>query len=326
MNEFEERINLRSIPKELRTQEVCEFAVSEGKTPGAIRFVPAKLKNYEMCKKAVIRDPKNISYVPVEILTKEFYDEIVSLGVLIPIKHRGYVQECLKLHAGIFEVSQTILSTTSYPEVSDIELSNVAGFFDKVTINYLNKLGIRTLEDLFREYDNPGFVHLFSAKSQNLDWLVPAIRLLRCKYLGEDPMIDMEAENCGDFLNSFGFSNRAYNCLMWEGIGNETSYHIKEKGKPRGEYHLLEIMKSDACVDRFSRIRNMGKKTLEEIVTKAAIVVDYYSKKPQVTDDLNELFYELQRLTVERYKINEQINIVNDKIREKTIGKGGIQK
>jgi len=328
--------SLGQIPTELRTLELCEFAVSLSTKGSILASVPAKFRNYEMCKTAVTRDPKSIRNVPAGILTKEFYEEIISLGINIPFKNMGYVKECLNLHAGIMGIPLENINVEQdnkvYKDFNNIILTNINGIFDEFTIKTLNNYGIKTLDDLFQQSTKPGFINIFSStKSKKIhNQLIPAIRLLRCKYLNEDPLIPLNTDNDSEFLESFGFSVRAYNCLKRAGIGNGNSKYAKENLESK-EYHLLEIIKSNTCVQRLSKIINIGENTLLEIITKATIASDYYSKKKQETkdyqtDDLQELFIELQRLIEESKKISEQINIVQEKIQEKTLGKGGALK
>ena len=87
---------LGCVPKERRTFEICEYAISI--SGSALKNVPDNIKNADLCFKAVVKYPSAIKYVPVEFLNQEFVDELNSAGVVIPIKNRGYVNECLTIN------------------------------------------------------------------------------------------------------------------------------------------------------------------------------------------------------------------------------------
>lgn len=311
---------LGSLPDEVRTPELCELAVSlKG---GALTNVPEKYRTYEMCKTAVLSDPKTIRKVPVEILTPEFYNEVIQNGAIIPIKHMGYVRECLEINKKLAE--ENPLKTNKgavvenpvpdYSNYADKPLQSISWFFSPTALKHLEKFGVINLGQLFTLVDCPDFATLFSS-SVAFREIKGTTKLLKCKFLNEDPLIDESDEELTvDELSSmFGFTNRTTNAFRRTGTTAK---------------RFFEIMRSETPQLELENIRYLGDSGVREIMEKAKIVMDYHDQHKNQDESLEQLNAELQRLIEERRKIDEQTDLVLAKIQEKlkTQSKGGVLK
>jgi hypothetical protein len=338
---------LSGLPEERKTPEFCELAVS--KNPKAFRYVPSQYKTYEMCKTVVMNDPSLIKLVPVEILTRDFFTELQKSNIVIPDNCMGYVKECLKAHdsmAGITNPNinsdnkESELPKTEIPvDIKNISLNSLAVFFSQATLKLFETYGITNLEQLFKIASTSDYVKYFGS-SAIYNELTNTIRLLKCKYLGQTPLIDINDEQMewDELYYLLGLSTRSRNCLKRCGFCKNAKEYFERMQNPRVEESLM-------------RVRNMGANGLKEIMQKTNIILNYYeSHKVAETDptklEENEipkndnvstriendtaesLNAELQRLREERKKIDEQIDIVLAKIQEKMLAqsKGGALK
>lgn len=317
---------LGSIPKEKRTREYCETAVLEN--PKALRFVPNEYKTYEMCKKSVIRVPETLKYVPVQILTQEFIDELLFDGIVIPKKVTGYVKVCLETNSKKQNIENISLPKENVtenvvPDASqNITIDSLGDLFTINIIRLLNKYNVITLADLIKVVDNPTLCIEYFGNSRYYDEIVNTTRLLKCKYLDEDPMIDINDEEKAsiEFLKSLGVRPN-YRLLYY--FENKS---IKE---------VFALAKKEDITDKLMKINSVGKTIAQSTVNRVNIISDYYERHPEkipspVIDEelssvsLEEVYAELKRLKEEKEKLDSQIEIVLRKIKklEKRQGMG----
>ena len=313
-------LSLSKIPDIYKTPEICQLAVSLNAM--ALVSVPNQLKTYDMCKMAVLYDPRSIRRVPVEILTQEFYDDVIQNGAIIPIKNMSYVRECIEINRKLEEEnpiktnkSANVPSATlDYSNYIDKSLKSISWFFSQTGLKHLEKYGITNLGKLFEFVDNPNFATLFSTSVVYRE-VKGTVKILKCKFLDEDPLIDESDEEISieDLSSMFGFTNRTANAL------SEAKINAKE---------LFEIMRSETPQLELENIRYLGNSGVREIMEKVKIVMDYHDKHKDQDESLEQLNAELQRLREEKRKIDEQTNIVLAKIQEKLISqsKGGVLK
>lgn len=329
-------IALAGIPNDRKTKEFCELAMANNMK--AFRYVPNQYKTYEMCKNAILFDPKLIKKVPVEILTKQFFTELQEMGVVILDKYMGYVNECLQAHDKMNQTNINFVSqntniqlpkTETALELKNIDINNLTVFFSTSILKQLTNYGITNLEQLFAFAMTPDFVTYFN-RCAIWDEVSNTIRLLRCKYLHEDPLIDIndeqiESEELYKFL---GFSTRSTHCLQRIDFCKNAKEFFEKMRNP------LERVK-------LNRVRNLGENSLREILEKSNIVIHYYEnlkereerpknlEKVELDDNtLESLNTELKRLQEERKRVDNRIDIVIAKIQEKILeqSKGGILK
>ena len=321
---------LGSVPKEKRTLEVCDYAISN--YGGALRNVPDNVKNSELCLKAVVKDPNAIKYVPVELLTQEFVDSLTAAGVVIPMKNRSYVYECLKVHKILEEnelnsdkVVADIPKLDVNKDYSNIRLESLSGLFTDASLKLLASHDISTIGDLLSMSDNSTFQGMVLGNSEPAYLeITGAIKLLKCKYMNIDPMIYFmdtgdAYKDMRDFSEMIGFSGRAKNALYRNGMSPKKLYDIVKS--PNGEYSLYQI-------------RNAGNTTVQEILFKTAIVIDYYDKKTEksklATDDetIEALNEELSQVRAEIQRLNARTDEILAKIHERMLEKikGGVSK
>lgn len=338
-------IALGGIPEPRRTPDLCEIAVANNAK--ALRYVPNKYKTYEMCKNAIMFNPKLIKAVPVEIMTRQFVEEIKSMNIIIDNKDLGYIQECIKAH----DKMDSFLNPNKENEDAQIEENDILQDFNNISINNLSmyfthpilqlleKLNIKTLGQLFKESQQPNFITNIQKSAVHQE-LMGTIKLLRCKYLKYDPLIDINDEEMTvlEMSASLGLSTRAYNGLKRGGI----LYDVNVK-------QFFEKMRDPSIRLKLQRVRNLGEAAITEILLKVGIVIDYYDNvknksenivtaengkieeiNPTLTeaDTLESLNAELQRLREERKRIDAQTDIILAKIQEKMLeqSKGGVSK
>lgn len=321
---------LRCVPKEKRTFEVCEYAISS--YGGALRNTPDNVKNAELCFKAVVKDPSIIKYVPVEFLTQEFVDSLNNAGVVIPMRNREYVNECLTAHKKLEQQQldfEEVVSTTPKleinPEYSSIRLESIAGLLTEASLKVLVEQNILTVGDLLSVSDNNAFygIILNNPKATYKE-IRGAIRLLKCKYLDIDPMITFEDtedayKDMRNFGKEIGFSTRAENVLCRGRISPKSLY---------------ELMNDPSRESKLYHIRNAGGTVVQEILLKMSILIDFYDKKEKkestATEDetIEALNEELAQVRAEIQRLNARTDEILAKIQEKMLekNKGGVLK
>ena len=319
---------LGSVPKEKRTFEVCEYAIS--RYGGALRNTPDNVKNAELCFKAVVKDPSIIKYVPVEFLTQEFVDSLNNAGVVIPMRNRGYVNECLTAHKKLeqqqLDFEETVSATPKLeinPNYSSIRLESIAGLLTEASLKVLAEQNILTVGDLLGVSDNNAFYGMvLNNPKATYKEIRGAIRLLKCKYLDIDPMITFE--DTGDayidmrnFGEEIGFSSRVENILCRGRISPKKLYELmSDPNREKKLYH----------------IRNIGNIAVEEILLKMTILTEYYDNKEKKTSTATEdetieaLNEELAQVRAEIQRLNARTDEILAKIQEKMLekNKGGV--
>ncbi len=316
---------LGCVPVERRTLEVCDYAISiYGR---ALRNVPDNVINSQLCFKAVVKDPSAIKFVPVEFLNQEFISTLNTAGVVIPIKNRSYVDECLKAHEKLegqqLNFEEIVSNTPKFnvdPKYSNIRLESLSGLFTRPALKVLVQNNIFTVYDLLTVSDDSKFYGMILNNPKAIYREIRgAIRLLKCKYLDIDPMINFEDTGMMAFGNEIGFSVRTINILLRGGMSPKMLY---------------DIMKSPDRMDELCHIRNSGPSSVEEMIFKTTIVIDYYDKKAEKSETFTEdetiesLNEELVQVRAEIERLNARTDEILAKIQEKMLekGKGGVLK
>ena len=303
---------LGNVKKERRTQEICEFALKC--YPSSLRHVPDEIKTYEMCLNAIMKDPRIIKYVPIRFITEDFVEEIshhhnVS-NILCLEKYRDYINEGIKTNKIIN--SEIDLNCTDEevidPKYMEITLLSEGGFFTQNALKLLNCNGINTLYDLFKVSKNSDFyLAMLDNDRPVYREIRAAIRLLKCKYMGTDPLISFDDDrDISDIFDALGLSIRSQNRLMRAGYSKKDIYEL--------------VHYEDARNVILYRIKETGKVTYEEIALKTQIVFDYNkAKKEDKSDDLTleELEEEYKRLTILAKNVDNRIKEIAFKIQEK---------
>ena len=321
---------LGCVPKEKRTFEVCEYAISN--YGGALRNVPDNVKNADLCFKAVFKNPSIIKYVPVEFLNQEFVDALNSAGVVIPIRNRKYVNECLTAHKKLEQEQldfNAVVSETPKlnldPKYSNIKLESLSGLLTVASLKLLLQNNIITVGDLLKVSDNSALYGMILNNPKSVyKEIRGAIRLLKCKFMNIDPLIEFvdtgnERADIREFGNEIGFSTKAENVLSRGGISPK---------------RLFEIMHNPNEQSSLYRIRNAGEAIVQEIIYKTTIVTDFYDKKEKKQETATEdetivsLNEELAQIRAEIQRLNARTDEILAKIQEKMLdkNKGGVLK
>lgn len=185
-----------------------------------------------------------------------------------------------------------------YIEYENMMLANLTNFFSNNALIKLSEYQILTLKDLFEKFEDDDFSKSFEQTSIKLkNEILGTVKLLRCKYFGENPQIDYD-----NFPSSFGFSSRivqAFSLYSNVGISPEI---------------LLEMARNDDF-SQLIRRRNIGVSAVQEIRNKVMIIYNYYIEKKK-EKGIVSLLGELQHLLIELNENikEEQYNLIVDNI------------
>lgn len=313
---------LASVPIERRTFEVCDYAVRT--YAGALKSVPDGIKTPQMCFNAVVKDPSMIKYVPVDILNSEFIEMLNAVGVDIPVKFHSYIESCLEANRKLegetinLDRSNTIKLNFSsgYP---GIKIETLGGLLSETNISFLKKHGVMTIEDLLQKSQNRDLYKMILDENvSGYKEIDVAIKLIKCKYLDVDPMIEFDPEKTmEETAVDFGFSTRVKKCLM------KKIYTQKE---------FLDILGDKHKEEKLLDIKNMGEKGVKEVIVKSSIILDYYDRHKNIDErkakeeELKTLYEELDQVQAEIRRIEERSDELLFKLQEKlhAILKGGI--
>lgn len=300
-----------NFPYEKKTFARCRFVVS--KSGSKLVRVPKKHRTFELCLIAVTTTPSAIKYVPKEILTKKFYDEVISKGIVIPDKCMHYVKRCLAAHGEVVDLSVATQKTNrdiSAQSWSKISICDIPGFFNNTTIReVLANLEIYTLGEFLMKSSEADFMSNFPIKENVIKDIDATIRLLRCKYFGENPNIDFDDNmSLEDIINKFGFSTRVRSCL-----GRMEFSSVDKKF-----FTTLASMSISDRVDYFKKQNNIGIKSVDEIVYRTQIVIDYYhGQKRDLGEDSREYTVEeLYKRYSELKAYSEQLSLALEAMKQ----------
>ncbi len=321
---------LGCVPKEKRTLEVCEYAINN--FGGALKNVPNNVKNTDLCFKAVVKDPNAIKYVPVEFLNQEFVAALDKAGVVIPVKNRGYVNECLLAHKKLEQRqldSDTVASTTPVLNIdsnsANIKLESLSGLLTGTALKLLSQNNIVTVGDLLTASDNSVLYDMIlnDIKAVYIE-IRGAIRLLKCKFMNIDPLIEFvdtghQSDDMRQFSREIGFSTRTKNVLCLRGISPKRLYEIMHNANEQSSLY---------------RMRNAGEGVVQEIIMKTTILTDFYDAKDKkqetATEDetIETLTEELAQVRAEIQRLNARADEILAKIQVKMLeqNKGGALK
>lgn len=292
-----------------------ENAVAE--RPEVLKSVPIQFRNYDICQKAVIGDPNMIKYVPVQIITQDFVDVLIGAGVSIPKKYQNYVKLCVEFNANNYNLdSRTSVEDKTekvIPEaIKNIMINDLENLFSLHTINLIKQYGIFTLRDLIIIVDNPILCIEYFGITAYYDEIVNTVRLLKCKYLNEDPIINIndEQECSEEFFKLLGLRVLSqYFLSFWKGKS------VKD---------FFSSINEASTEKQLMRIRNFGKQQVGSLIERANIVLDYYAKHSENTisptnEALKSAIEEFKKLKDERQRLDEQMELVLQKIQELTM-------
>ena len=203
---------------------------------------------------------------------------------------------------------------------SNIRLKAVSSVFScDRSLDYLKNKGIDTVGKLFERDCSV----LALADSNMHEDIMVAIRLLKCKYLGIDPYMELyEDDTMSEIVDKLRFSNA-------------TAKALRMLVSPR---EFFSMIRSDNHVDLMDLPLTNACKS--EIVFKASIVLNYYDKKnkkeekntvtlPSLDDiengDLKEFYSELLELSKQAKEMDSKIEHLIDKALEKLINQGALK-
>jgi len=185
-----------------------------------------------------------------------------------------------------------------YSQYKNIKLVDLKNFFSINALNLLGQYHVFTLEELFKSFEDEEFLKLlqFNRTKSNFRILVEingTTKILRCKYLNEDPNIDFN-----NYVDSFGFSSRVARALT---LYSNRDVSIED---------LFDMAKTNTFHKLINR-REIGLAAIDEISNKIMIAYNYYGDRIK-KKDIVELLSELQKLLLELEKnmSEENYNLV----------------
>ena len=315
---------LSKIPVERRTYDICTTAINY--YPASLKHVPDEVKTAEMCFNAVARKPDMIKYVPVKFLTEEFVEALNRANVIIPMNFSGYVNECLSANnrlkgEDIKETEPINFNVDINADYMNLRLNTFPTLFSNTTIEFFQENGVFTFGDLLNKNQDKEFnSEVLKASVLYYKEMTIGLKILKCKYLNIDPLVDLSYDNettMDDISERFGFDSRITNALRRKGYTPQT---------------FFELLKEEDAEHKLKMIRNMGATSVEQILYKTSVIMNYYENKEEqeqiMTEDetIEELTKELEETRTEIQRLNSRIDEILLKIQEKTLGKkkGGL--
>ena len=159
-----------------------------------------------------------------------------------------------------------------------IKIDNIPGFFTNEKImRVLEVAEISTLEDLFYAFKDKNFIKYFGLSLAILKEMSATIKLLRCKYLGENPNI-----------------NLSYNSSIEEvvdglGLSLETGYELITMERIDNFIEKLSLMSLKEKKFFLKKNTKFSKSAIEEFVNKLQIINDYAQGKVPRNKELERL-------------------------------------
>lgn len=159
------------------------------------------------------------------------------------------------------------MAERNYSQFKNIKLDSLKGIFNGHNIILLKKFNIVTLDQFFVLCLDEQLVKDICFCEETYNTIMGINRLLRCKYLNEDPEIDFNFRNdnlddAKKLYEKLGFSLNVIYALLRAGY--TTRIFFKTIGMPKS-------------VNEFAKVKNLGIKGYREIIAKISIVKNYYN-------------------------------------------------
>ena len=157
--------------------------------------------------------------------------------------------------------------------LKSLRLDAEKGLMSQRLLKVLENLGITTVGDLLEQTKN---FDEFSKKLPNGQSIRKdmsnIIKLLKCKYLNEDPKINFKITERLPFYEQFGFSKQVISCLCRSRDFNPDKF--------------IELLYSDS--NKLRNITRLGEAGYGEILYKMSIILNYYKSKYKSETEQNE--------------------------------------
>lgn len=306
---------LANIPREKKTAGLCRLAFANNYL--AFKYIPHEFKTQDMCLRALAGNPRLIKYVPITLLNEDFLEVLEDLGIRIDEKDYSYIEEALRVNKSL-DNPTTIEDELNHdinipPEIANIYIRELYEFFSNNAQNTLEEANIHTLGDLFKLSEKQDFARYFIDRKA-FNEIFGTAKILRCKFLGEDPFINIDSEELEplELYQKLGFSTRVINALRHNPYCTSTRSFLEKVTSPDAEKKLKGI-------------RNLGQNGAKEVIAKTRIVIEYYKNKENIktanTEEtaIQELNEELQKLIAIRDRYDQMIKGTIEKIQEKLV-------
>ena len=211
---------LQSIERGISIDTVIKkyYEKQVAKNPRSFTTIPDKYKTYNMCSKVVIKYPKFITKVPAHMIDFPFLMNIERSGVIIPKSALVYVQECIRANYKPVNLDalHKIQPVKMEKEIANISINSLSSYFSRDALNYLREKNIKTFEQLCNYVNHPE--KILEYKNNNIrQEIIGTTKILKCKYLNEDPLININDDGTYvyEISNTFGLSYDDERSLFW---------------------------------------------------------------------------------------------------------------
>jgi len=190
-------------------------------------------------------------------------------------------------------------------EINNIKLEEIGVPFSNGLMKHLQENNVNTLKDFLEYADNEIKTKGEKLKDYSADGihkeLLGTAKILRCKYLGEDPKIKLESTSIYEELRIIGFSHGLFNAL-----NRYTRRHVEEfRFENHRDLTLEEYLEHYMDKKLLLHVQNLGQEKAKEYIAKTTIILDYYKDKKRTLIE-NEGYEDSQELT-ELVRVNEEL-------------------
>lgn len=211
--------------------------------------------------------------------------------------------------------------------LNEISIDDLSYFFSHSALNFLMENQIYSLASFLDLANMPDVLLKLTGKSF-YEEITGTYRVLRCKYLNEDPFIDIydDEKNSVEIFPKLGLSVRSARALKRSYAGRIWGYSGGSK-EDWSVKRFFEVMGDPHIDKKLMNIRNLGIVSIQEILHKVQIVLEYYdtlekdeplvSNSEKQIDTLESLRTELYSLIEERNQIDQKIHRILSIIEEK---------
>lgn len=298
---------IRYIPNEKITYDVCLDAINKSnKVIKIINFIPRKYFDDVMCLTCVYKDLSSIRKIPMNKITLDFAKSLIDIGVDLTTEI-SYIKKCISKNEGIEYNDEILYSNTNKNTITsksvDILIDDCTDLLSKQTINILKRKDINNLNELFYLYDSGRMAEIFDPYKRQYSEMMGVTRLLKCKYLDVDPMIDENSnEKLEDILNKMGLPLTIMRSLTRAGYFSDSNF-----GKTVSDFFAM--VRSNDFEDLL-KVRSMGQGKIDILTAYARIVTDYHDNHINDLENNDDM---IVMLSDENKRLDNEINVALSK-------------
>lgn len=276
-------------------KKLYEFAVSVSGM--ALGSVPEDKITSDLCIEALKTDGDALKYVPKKFITPEFITKINQAGIVIPPRYRSTIINMGSDSENAITADEFnfVCNINDYDQYENIKLSDMPYVFTKRLRNRLERSGITTLGELFEQYQDFEFGCLFPEFAGTMN-------VLKCKFKGEDPKIDLDSTDANYMVSKIGLS------LPF-------TKEIERKGLSIRDLMEQLTLPPEQQVWN-SHLRGVGESSIDLSLEKLAIISQYYNCLDSEKSTKGSISGELALLNSQLRELQQQSALLDAKIDE----------